>query len=81
MKSWLDESFHKKDLKDRMIELAPGIIVQRDMLSAYILEHTNNDLKSINKSSCREYFDRFLELQNAEIKRLKENGQLSWYLR
>ena len=77
----LDESFHKKDLKDRMIELAPGIIVQRDMLSAYILEHTNNDLKSINKSSCREDFDRFLELQNAEIKRLKENGQLSWYLR
>lgn len=77
----LDESFHRKDLKDRMIELAPGIIVQRDMLSAYILEHTNSDLKSINRISCREDFNRFLDLQNKEITRLKENGQLSWYLR
>lgn len=77
----LDESFHRKDLKDRMIELAPGIIVQRDMLSAYILEHTNSDLESINRTSCREDFNRFLDLQNREIQRLKENGQLSWYLR
>ena len=77
----LDESFHRKNLKDRMIELASGIIVQRDMLSAYILEHTNSDLKSINRTSCREDFDRFLDLQNKEIQRLKENGQLSWYLR
>lgn len=30
---------------------------------------------------CREDFDRFLDLQNREIQRLKENGQLSWYLR
>lgn len=77
----LDESFHRKDLKDRMIELAPGIIVQRDMLSAYILEHTNSDLESINRTACREDFNRFLDLQNKEIKRLEENGQLSWYLR
>lgn len=76
----LDESFHRKDLKDRMIELAPDIIVQRDMLSAYILEHTNSDFRSINRTSCREDFDRFLDLQNTEIKRLKENDQLSWYL-
>ena len=64
-----------------MIELAPGIIVQRDMLSAYILEHTNSDLESINRTSCREDFERFLDLQNKEIQRLEENGQLSWYLR
>lgn len=77
----LDESFHRKDLKDRIIELAPGIIVQRDMLSAYILEHTNSDLESINRTACREDFNRFLNLQNKEIQRLEENGQLSWYLR
>ena len=77
----LDESFHRKDLKDRMIELAPGIIVQRDMLSAYILEHTNSDLESINRTLCRGDFDRFLDLQNKEIQRLKANDQLSWYLR
>ena len=42
-------TYQRKDLKDRMIEISPGIIVQRDMLSAYIIEHTNTTLSSINK--------------------------------
>ena len=75
----LDGTYQRKDLKDRMIELSSGIIVQRDMLSAYIVEHTNTSLSSINKRKCRSDFKSFKALQDSEIQQLKENNQLAWY--
>lgn len=70
----------KKELKDRMIELAPGVIVQRDMLSAYVISHTDKSLKKIRKRECRDNFERYKELQDRQIEQMKKENQLRWYI-
>lgn len=76
----LTKTYQRKELKDRMIQLKNGIIVQRDMLSAYILANTNSSLASINKKKCLQGFDNFKQLQDREIQRLQQNSQLMWYI-
>ena len=76
----IDRTYKKKQLKDRLIELNEGIIVQRDLLSAYIIAHTNDDLETIDEVSCYDDFNTFKKLQDNEIQRLKDNKQLSWYI-
>lgn len=76
----LTKTYQRKELKDRMIQLKDGIIVQRDMLSAYILANTNSNLASINKKKCLQGFDNFKQLQDREIQRLQQNSQLMWYI-
>lgn len=76
----LDGSYKKKELVDRMFQLDDNVIVQRDMLSAYVIAHTTDKLDSIDKTSCLEDFERFWELQDLEIQNLKENNQLGWYI-
>ena len=76
----IDRTYKKRQLKDRLIELDEGIIVQRDLLSAYIIAHTNDDLETIDEVSCYDDFNTFKKLQDNEIQRLKDNKQLSWYI-
>ena len=81
----LDETYKQKDLKDRMILLgkdASGqdIIVQRDLLSAYLIQHTNADGMHINEKSAYDDFQNFKSHQDAEVARLHKTGQLSWYI-
>ena len=76
----IDRTHKKKQLKDRLIELNEGIIVQRDLLSAYIIAHTNDDLETIDEVSCYDDFNTFKKLQDNEIQRLKDNKQLGWYI-
>ena len=73
----LDETYRRKTLKERLDEVAEGIIVQRDMLSAFVLDHVEQDLKTINKQQCKENFGRFKCLQDIEINQLKEKGKLT----
>ena len=63
-----------------MIELAPGVIVQRDMLSAYVISHTDKSLKKIRKRECRDNFERYKELQDRQIEQMKKENQLRWYI-
>ena len=67
----LTKTYQRKELKDRMIQLKDGTIVQRDMLSAYILANTNSSLASLNKKKCLQGFDNFKRLQDSEIQRLR----------
>ena len=76
----LDETYRRKTLKERLDKLAEGIVVQRDMLSAFVLEHVESDLKTINKQQCKQDFERFKYLQDIEVNQLKEKGQLTWYI-
>ena len=76
----IDGTYKKKQLKDRLVKLDEEIVVQRDLLSAYIIAHTNNDLETINTITCLNDFDTFKQLQDKEIQRLKDNHQLSWYI-
>ena len=76
----IDGTYIKKQLKDRLVKLDETTIVQRDLLSAYIIAHTNDDLESINVVSCLNDFNSFKRLQDIEIQRLKDTNQLSWYI-
>ncbi len=76
----IEGTYTKKQLKDRMIQLDDKNIVQRDLLSAYIIAHTNDDLETINVISCLDDFSSFKKLQDKEIQRLKDTNQLSWYI-
>ena len=76
----IDGTYKKKQLKDRLVKLDEEIIVQRDLLSAYIISHTNDDLETIDAVSCYDGFNTFKQLQDDEIQRLKDNNQLSWYI-
>ena len=76
----IDGTYIKKQLKDRLVKLDETIIVQRDLLSAYIIAHTNDDLETIDVISCYDEFNSFKQLQDIEIHRLKDNKQLNWYI-
>ncbi len=65
----LDGEYNKKKLSQRWNDL-DGIKVQRDLYSAFLIQHINDDLKSINREGCKEDFESFMILHNKEIDRL-----------
>lgn len=75
----LDGSFSKKELKDRMVDLGDGNIVQRDLLSAYIILNTS-DPETIDAQSAYDNFNNFKQMNDIEVDRLRTSGRLSWYI-
>lgn len=65
----LDGKYNKKKLSQRWNDLN-GNKVQRDLYSAFLIQHTNNNLNSINQEGCNKDFNGFLTLHNMEIERL-----------
>lgn len=63
------DEYNKKELKDRWNN---DIEIQRDCYSAFLIMNVNNDLKSINRDKCIKTYDKFKELHDKEINRLKE---------
>lgn len=76
----VDGTYKRKDLKDRLIQLDENIYVQRDMLSAYLIQHTNSTYDMIDSDSAYNDFPHFKVLQDAELRHLKEENALSWYI-
>ena len=75
----LTGEYRKKELRERMTMLDDDVIVQRDLLSAYCIAHTNNALNGINSETCYNDFNNFYELEKAEINRLRNTHTLDWY--
>lgn len=72
------DRYQKKKLSDRMIKV-DGQLVQRDLYSAFLIQHIYPDLESINRQSCLVDWPSFLILANKEKQRLK-NTELKWYI-
>ena len=72
------DTYTKKQLKDRII-IVDGRAVQRDMYSAFLLEHAPDD--TIDRSSCIKDFDVFSSACIKEIEHIKFSGNkhLLWY--
>ena len=62
-----DESYTKKKLSERMARLHSGEVVQRDLYSAFLLEHI--DIESFNSA-----FPAFLEMHENTKRRLQAVG-------
>ena len=58
-----DESYTKKKLSERMARLRNGDIVQRDLYSAFLLEHIDTESLQYNMETLNSAFPAFLEIQ------------------
>lgn len=66
--------YNKKKLSQRWNDLN-GIKIQRDLYSAFLIQHVNDDLCSINQEECKRDFEMFKILHDKEIERLN-NGKV-----
>ena len=64
------DEFIKKDLNERWNNF-DNCKIQRDLYSSFLIMNVNDDLASINRELCTKHFDKFKELHDKEIERLK----------
>lgn len=65
--------YTKKKLSQRWNNMPDGSRIQRDLYSAFLIQHTNEDLKSFDQEQCGKDFPAFRKLHDIEISRI--NGQ------
>ena len=64
----------KVPLSCRMKEIGSHT-VQRDLYSAFLIRHVNDDLKTIDRGSCAEDFESFLNAQDLCISSIRASGE------
>ena len=69
-----DESYTKKKLSERMARLRSGDIVQRDLYSAFLLEHIDIESLQYNMETLNAAFPAFLEMHENTKHRLQAVG-------
>lgn len=69
-----DESYTKKKLSERMARLRSGDIVQRDLYSAFLLEHIDTESLQYNMETLNSAFPAFLEMYENTKQRLQAVG-------
>lgn len=69
-----DDTYTKVALSTRF-KTVGGIEVQRDLYSAFLIQHSNGNLDAPDRQTCIIDFETFVELQNEEVKYLKASGQ------
>lgn len=69
-----DESYTKKKLSERMARLRSGDIVQRDLYSAFLLEHIDTESLQYNMEALNSAFPAFLEMHENTKQRLQAVG-------
>ena len=69
----LTNEYVKKKLSERWNDFG-DFKIQRDLYSAFLIMNTKNDLNEIDRDLCFEKFDRFKELHDIEIVRIRNNG-------
>ncbi|WP_096199989.1 hypothetical protein [Bacillus sp. FJAT-45350] len=77
----LNGQYNKKHLSDRWNDFGE-FRVQRDLYSAFLIANTNENLNSVDMNLCNAQWQRFIELHNQEIARLKQssNKLLRWFV-
>ena len=75
------ETFKKKKLHQRWNRIQ-GKKVQRDLYSAFLIAHINEDLSSFNLEGCREDYPKFKELHDLTVAELLCNQRFQnlWVL-
>lgn len=73
----ITDEYVKKELKDRWNEFeykGSTIKIQRDLMSAFIIQNVNKNLSTVNRKNCLTGFDNFKKLHDKEILLLKNSG-------
>lgn len=73
--------YTKKQLSERWNHVGEWRI-QRDLYSAFLIQHTTERLHSIDVDLCKAHWDNFVELHNREIAHLKQSSSqtLRWFV-
>ena len=69
-----DESYTKKKLSERMAHLSSGEVVQRDLYSAFLLEHIDTETLKYDIKALKAAFPAFLEMHENTKHRLQAVG-------
>lgn len=75
----ISQEFKKCSLEVRFKELKKGIVVQRDLYSAFLIKNVEN-LSEYNMKKINQQFTEFYEKQLKEIERIKNEGNLKFYV-
>ena len=75
----IKQEFKKCSLEVRFKELIKGIIVQRDLYSAFLIKNVEN-LSEYNMEKINRQFEEFYEKQLKEVERIKNEGSLKFYV-
>lgn len=73
------QEFKKCSLEVRFKELVQGIVVQRDLYSAFLIKNVEN-LIEYNMEKINQQFDEFYAKQMKEVERIKNEGTLKFYV-
>ena len=68
----ITNEYQKKKLSERW-NILGNDKVQRDLYSAFIIKNVKEDLKSIDRDKMLREYNKFLELHNKEIERIKNS--------
>lgn len=63
--------YNPKKLSQRWHILSDGTKIQRDLYSAFLIQHTSTNLKSFDQSCCSKDFPAFIAMHDKAISRLK----------
>lgn len=75
----ISQEFKKCSLEVRFKELIQGIVVQRDLYSAFLIKNVEN-LSEYNMEKVNQQFDEFYEKQLKEVERIKNEESLKFYV-
>lgn len=75
----ISQEFKKCSLEVRFKELIQGIVVQRDLYSAFLIKNVEN-LIEYNMEKINQQFDEFYAKQIKEVERIKNEGSLKFYV-
>lgn len=75
----IKQEFKKCSLEVRFKELIKGIVVQRDLYSAFLIKNVEN-LSEYNMKKINQQFAEFYEKQVEEVERIKNKGNLKFYV-
>lgn len=68
-----DDSYTKKKLSQRFAHLSDGTVVQRDLYSAFLLAHLNDDMRTYNKETLKSDFADFRAMHDKTSNCLKHS--------
>ena len=68
----LTEEYHKKELRERWNHMPDGRLVQRDLYSAFLLQHMSADSNTFDQDTLIRDYPHFLILHDQCIEALKK---------
>ena len=68
--------YKKKSLATRWTQVDENTRIQRDLYSAFLLQHVEPDLKTINVEECKEDFDDFKEMHDEYMANLESEPKV-----